>query len=114
MVARVTQFPHERCAPVDTSITATGHTKFCRHSRILIDKDNHEVECKDCGKTLDPFEVLLGYADSERKHKREIARLEAAQRAMAEIQSAWSFTQQERRRINRAMDDAKHEDTDNA
>lgn len=114
MAARVSQFPLERCAPVDTSITTKGHIKFCRHSRIVIDADNHSVECKDCGKVLDPFEVLLGYAGSERRHKRDIARLEAAQKEIEQIQSEWSFTQQERRRINRAMDNAKYEDTDNA
>ena len=114
MTARVSQFPFDRCAPVETSVTTRGHAKFCRHSRLLIDEDNHAVECKDCGKILDPFEVLLGYAGSERRHKREIARLEAAQATMRQIQAEWSFTQQERRRINRAMEDAKYEDTDDA
>ena len=114
MTARVSQFPFERCAPVETSVTARGHAKFCRHGNLVIDEDKRAVECGDCGKILDPFEVLLGYAGSERRHKRNIARLEAAQKEIEQIQSEWSFTQQERRRINRAMDAAKYEDTDNA
>lgn len=40
---------------------------FCQHPRTELDESTRTVLCLDCGKTLDPFDVLVGYARLERR-----------------------------------------------
>jgi hypothetical protein len=57
------------------------HFDRCRHERTVIDEELRTVECKDCGASLDPVEVLIGwarewgrYADSVKSLRAEVAR----------------------------------------
>ncbi|MDA8190933.1 MAG: hypothetical protein M0Z68_05575 [Gammaproteobacteria bacterium] len=34
----------------------------CRHSHVEVDPTNREVTCHDCGKVVDPFDVLVQFA----------------------------------------------------
>jgi len=40
---------------------------FCRHYQVSLDGKQRTVSCSDCGKALDAFDVLLGYARGERR-----------------------------------------------
>ena len=35
----------------------------CRHRHVEVDPANREVTCQDCGKVVDPFDVLVGFAN---------------------------------------------------
>lgn len=72
---------------------------LCGHKRTQLDADKRAVTCRDCGKTLDPFDVLMEYARAERvwqqwdrdtdELRREVARLKEEERKVkARTQSA--------------------------
>jgi hypothetical protein len=44
-----------------------GSPKHCRHRVPVLDAEARTVECEGCGKALDAFQVLLEYADGERR-----------------------------------------------
>lgn len=64
----------ERIAPVlqfvpgpPRQIKVKGHGyAFCRHVGTEVDAETRTVTCRQCGKTLDAFDVLLEYARKER------------------------------------------------
>ena len=37
----------------------------CRHRLVNVDQDSRTVVCQQCGKTVDAFDILLGYANEE-------------------------------------------------
>lgn len=51
-VVRVTDFLAKKHVP-----------PVCRHDRIVLDVNNRAVECKDCGKGIEPYEALIALAD---------------------------------------------------
>ncbi len=40
---------------------------YCRHRQYVLDEGRRSLECGSCGAPLDPYEVLLDYAQSERR-----------------------------------------------
>jgi len=48
-----------------TKLRGWGYDK-CRHQRTELDSETRAVACRDCGKALDAFDVLLEYARGER------------------------------------------------
>ena len=79
----------------------------CRHGELVLNESTRLCECKWCGDKLDAFDVLLGYADSERITKRDIARYEAAKKEFDAIQAGWNLTIAEKRRIEKAMQNVR-------
>lgn len=47
----------------------------CQHKRIQVDEIESEVECKDCGKRLNPMAVLARLAREESRLKMRIEHL---------------------------------------
>lgn len=45
---------------------AIAAEEFCAHRRIIVSKAAREVGCRDCGLLLDPFDILLDYANRDR------------------------------------------------
>jgi hypothetical protein len=39
----------------------------CKHLSILVIEDTRLLQCSDCGKTIDPFDYLLGYANGQQR-----------------------------------------------
>lgn len=39
----------------------------CRHCNFEIFPQTREVRCKDCGEIVDPFDVIMQYAEEERR-----------------------------------------------
>lgn len=39
----------------------------CKHWHVVVDELEREVKCDDCGKELDPIQVLIEYAYMERR-----------------------------------------------
>lgn len=65
----------ERLAPVlelmpgrlREELKITGVRGFCRCRRSVLDEETRVVTCRDCGKTLDAFDVLMEFARGERR-----------------------------------------------
>lgn len=55
-------------------ITRHRHDK-CQHKRVQIDEIENEVECKDCGKRLNPMAILARLAREESRLKIRIEQL---------------------------------------
>lgn len=49
-----------------TKVKGHGYA-HCRHIGSELDAETRTVTCRQCGKTLDPFDVLLEYARGERR-----------------------------------------------
>lgn len=47
--------------------TVKGSPKHCRHRVPVLDAEDRTVACEGCGTALDAFQVLLEYADGERR-----------------------------------------------
>lgn len=47
----------------------------CQHRRVLVDEVENEVECRDCGKRLNPMVVLARLAREESRLKVRIEQL---------------------------------------
>ena len=96
----------EKLGPTPTRFTfKPKKMRFeCPHAHINLNESSRLCECKDCGDTIDPFDVLIQYCDGERKHFRDIERFEAAKSEFEKIQSEWSLTIAEKRRIDKAAD----------
>lgn len=57
----------------------------CRHTRVIVDPRLRRVECRDCGETLDPVEVLLQYANKERQFHYRREALDKMQERVREL-----------------------------
>jgi hypothetical protein len=79
-------------APV-LQLVPGGHTtkvqgySFCRHGRTLLEAEQRVVTCRDCGKTLDAFDVLLEYAQGERRWQSREAECRDAAKRLEELKS---------------------------
>lgn len=98
--------------PFDVDLSKGTLTRFsivekrcvCPHPHFALNEQERTVTCQDCGKTVDPFDALLSFANEER---RLAYREKKARRALDEferIKSEWSLTQAEKRRLNKAME----------
>ena len=60
----------EKEAPVLRLVPSSGYTiergKPCRHLGLAVVEEQRTLTCKACGAVVDPFDVVLGYARSER------------------------------------------------
>lgn len=54
----------------------------CKDRHLIIDIDNHVVECGECGAYLDPFEALVGLASSHKVLNEQSKALMAQQREL--------------------------------
>lgn len=41
--------------------------RFCRHPRYTLDTEERAVLCRDCKEVLDPFNILVQFAEGERR-----------------------------------------------
>jgi hypothetical protein len=76
-----------------------GHVPLCRHRQVTLDAPERTAYCARCGKTLDPFEVLLMYADAGAKEARRADDAEVAAEKVAELTAAGGRVNITRRRI---------------
>jgi hypothetical protein len=88
---------------VATTYTVKPRNRRCDHPRLLVNDQAHTVKCEKCGEEIDPFWVLLQYADRQRRTELQAKRYEAALSEFQKIKSEWSLTQRERRRIEKVM-----------
>lgn len=90
--------------PVETSleIKPRKHRRgfsACRHCNFELDASTRTICCKECGEEVDPFDVLMEYALNQREFLQNVARNKAAIEEFERIQSEWSLTKMEKRRI---------------
>lgn len=45
------------------------------HAKFFIDKENHKVECDNCGNTVEPFAALLSISETTSRYREEIDKL---------------------------------------
>lgn len=110
-MSKIIDFNEEkkRTGLIETSYTRKNSRNWiCKHERLELDENTRVVECLDCGDRFDSFDVLLMYANQERKTKRDIDRLEAAIAEFNAIKAEWSPTIKEKRRISKAMETVCH------
>jgi hypothetical protein len=55
-----------------SNVKAWQDINGCRHMHVLIDERYAEVECADCGKKLNPINVLARFAYEENNLERSI------------------------------------------
>ena len=53
----------------ECGLVVTYKPRKCRHDRLEVDKQNHVVECKNCGERVDPFEALLVLAEEGSRYR---------------------------------------------
>lgn len=95
---------------ISTSLTIAPrkHSPWrCRHCDFEVFPQTREVLCKECGEVVDPFDVIMQYAENERRFVWNVEKCKAAIREFEKIQSEWSLTIREKRRIKKAMEMAK-------
>lgn len=115
-MARIIEFS-DFAGPFEVSFTIK-HSKhgrylpFCRlpgcggTARFTLDAARRIVTCDHCGEVVDPFDVLLTFAEEERHCFCQWHRYKAAKAEFEKIQSEWSLTIKEKRRIEKAMQEA--------
>lgn len=79
----------------------------CGHGNFELDGGLRQVRCKSCGEIIDPFDALVEFADYERRFLWQVSRANAAIEEFKKIQSEWSLTIREKRRIGKAQQFAK-------
>lgn len=96
--------------PTETSYSIKKKRSLweCPHNDLLLNESTRLAECKNCGDALDPFDVLVAYAEKQRKTKYDIARWKAAKAEFDAIQAGWSLIIAEKRRIRKAMEEADY------
>lgn len=85
------------------------HSHFalrCRHHLFEIDESSRRIWCKECGEEIDPFTVVLEYANNQRDFIWKVKRHRVAIEEFEKIQQEWSLTIREKRRITKAMQNA--------
>lgn len=93
---------------VETRLFIENPKCRCFHPEFAINVANHEVTCRKCGAIIDPFIALLEFADKQRRFIWEIEKYKAAKREFEQIESEWSLTIKEKRRISNAMREARY------
>lgn len=106
-MAKITRF-EDATQGLETSLQIINPKCRCFHPNFLIDVAKHEVTCKKCGATIDPFDALLEYANNQRRFIWEIEKYKTAKREFEKIQSEWSLTIREKRRIEKAMRETRY------
>ncbi len=101
-MAKITKFDDARGISVTFNLIGEPHR--CAHPEFEIFRATHEVKCRKCGQTIHPFDALLAYAENDRMFRWWTAKYEAAVAEFEKIQSEWSLTTAEKRRIKKAMD----------
>lgn len=104
-MAKIINFEESRGIPV--TFTLVGDRHRCRHPDFEILLETHEIRCRKCGQIIHPFDALLAYAQNDRMFRFWVAKYEAAKAEFEKIQSGWSLTVREKRRIKKAMDMAQ-------
>lgn len=94
--------------PVDTQLVIVNPKCRCAHPKLLLDESSRLAQCEKCGCLIDPFDALLQYAKDERRFMCKAIKYNAAIEEFNKIQSEWSLTTREKRRIQKAMDAAKY------
>lgn len=64
MTEKIISFPGAEPLPENPLTVERGPLKFCNHDRITLDEHRRTVRCTDCDKVFDPFNYLLGNAQS--------------------------------------------------
>lgn len=72
----------------------------CRHQRRLIDAEQREVHCRECGQKLDPIWCLLNLADYHDAIERKLIEIRAHDHRMKERQARTIALKQ--RRVRRS------------
>ncbi len=57
----------------------------CRHAKIRVAREDRTVSCGQCGKKLDPFDLLLQYAKGERRWQHFAKLVREAETKLTEI-----------------------------
>jgi uncharacterized small protein (DUF1192 family) len=85
--------------------------KWCTHKHILVGRDFGVVECSDCGVALNAHEVLLGFANEERRfwfdNKIAINELERLRKSIAELKAEEKRIKARVRRAQQSVDAAE-------
>ena len=94
--------------PVITEIHVeySRHGKFlklCRHHQFEIHESTRKIYCKECGEEIDPFTIVLEYANNQRDFIWKVQKYRAAIEEFERIQQEWSLTIREKRRIAKVM-----------
>jgi hypothetical protein len=63
------------------------HGKVCAHRALLITPDQRLLVCKACGGNVDPFDVILQYAQKERRWRQWDAEAAKSYDALAELKT---------------------------
>lgn len=97
--------------PVETSLKNIyrkhGQIFVCRHLAFELDTSTRTVCCKECGEIVDAFDVLREFAYEQRTFLWQVEKYKAAKEEFERIQSEWSLTTREKRRIDKATQQAK-------
>lgn len=85
---------------VKNTLTVGRDDRVCRHRHIIVGRYGRTVECGDCKAKLDPFTVLLQYADDERSFHH-------LEKAMNRLSDNVEALKKEERRIKQRIARAK-------
>lgn len=83
------------------------YLSYCKHCQFVIHEAERKIICKECGEEIDPFTVVLEYANHQRDFIWKVERHKAAIEEFKKIQQEWSLTVREKRRIEKAMRDTR-------
>lgn len=58
-------------------------TRYCDHKRVVVDRQERDVRCEDCGSKVDAFDYILSWANQQHRYEMEV---EYKKRELAKLQ----------------------------
>lgn len=77
---------------------------ICRHTSIIVDQDRRLLECKTCGRMIEPFDYLYGYAT---KQQNIVWGLNNAQSELKRLKLEIDELKRQKRNLNSRVSRAK-------
>jgi hypothetical protein len=91
--------PSDATTDVDGALARAPRAE-CRHRSRLIDAEQREVHCRDCGQKLDPVWCLLNLAEYHDALDRKLVEIRAHDQRMKERQARAITARQRRIRVS--------------
>lgn len=102
LAAVVRLHPEHDIEEDDAPLALAEREPWCAHRRTVILKELHRIDCKDCGREVDPFQVLASLAavwERYINHRNECKR--RADRAHDRLKELLRLEQNARARLKR-------------